>query len=64
MTFEEAVVKLEEAGEKVRSADTSLEESIDSFEEGMRCYQLCMDMLHTAEQKIEIFKFDEGEDMR
>lgn len=64
MTFEDALVKLEEAGEKVRSADTPLKESIDSFEEGMRCYQICMDMLRCAEQKIEIFKRDEAEDMR
>ena len=64
MTFEDALAKMEESVDKLRNQGTTLAESITSFEDGMKNYQLCMDLLHSAEQKIEIFRRSEQEDRK
>ena len=46
MTFEDALAKMEESVDKLRNPGTTLAESITSFEDGMKSYQLCMDLLH------------------
>lgn len=55
MSFEEALKELEGMAEKIKSADTSLEETIKCYEEGMRCYEKCREILESAEQKIQVF---------
>lgn len=53
-TFEESLEKLRNAAEKIKSEDTSLEDSIKCYEEGMRYYNECNEILKNAEQKIEL----------
>lgn len=58
--FEESFAKLKEVSEKISSEDTSLEDSIRYYEEGMKYYRECNEILKKAEQKIEIM--DTGAD--
>lgn len=52
-TFESSLKKLEEISEKLRSPDISLEDAMKSYEEGVRYYRECSEILEKAEQKIE-----------
>ena len=51
MTFEESMKKLEEMAEKIKSEETTLEEAIAYYEEGIKCYRQCSNILENAEQK-------------
>lgn len=53
-TFEESLEKLRKAAEKIKSEDTTLEDSIKCYEEGMKYYNECNEILRNAEQKIVI----------
>ena len=55
MTFEEALYKLEELSEMIRDEETTLDEAVKCYEEGIRCYQICKEMLNETEQKIEVY---------
>ena len=55
-SFEESLRKLRETAEKIKSDDTSLEDSIKCYEEGMKYYNECNEILKTAEQKIELME--------
>ncbi len=55
MTFEEALYKLEELSETIRDEETTLDEAAKCYEEGIRCYQICKEMLNETEQKIEVY---------
>lgn len=52
LSFEESLKKLEEIAEKLENKDTSLEESITLFEEGMKYSKKCSEILNNAKQKI------------
>ncbi len=54
--FEKALSRLQEMSDKIKSQDTNLEEAIQCYEEGMRYYQICSDILENAKQKIETFE--------
>jgi len=59
--FEDALRKLEGIVEKLEGQDLSLEESLKSFEEGVRLTRFCHGKLDEAEKKIEILtRDDEG----
>ena len=60
-TFENAFSKLKEVSEKIRDEETSLEDSIKYYEEGMEYYRKCNDILKQAEQKIEYMDTDSKE---
>ena len=55
MTFEEALYKLEKLSETIRDEETTLDEAVKCYEEGIRCYQICKEMLNETEQKIEVY---------
>ena len=55
MTFEEALYKLEELSETILDEETTLDEAVKCYEEGIRCYQICKEMLNETEQKIEVY---------
>ena len=55
MSFETSMKKLEELSEKIRDEETSLDEAIKWYEEGIRCYTECNEILNSARQKIETF---------
>jgi len=45
---------------KIRQEDITLEEAIKCYEEGLRCYEICGDILKNAKQKIEVFDAKEN----
>ena len=56
MKFEEALKKLELATELLENEDTSLENSLKNFEEGLQYYKVCLKILDDAKQRIEIYE--------
>ena len=54
--FEEALGKLQEMSEQIKSQDTNLEEAIACYSKGMEYYQICHEILENAKQKIEVFE--------
>ncbi len=59
LTFEQALAALEELVERMEGGDLSLEESLQSFERGVRLSHTCQKALKTAEQKVEILTSNE-----
>ena len=57
--FEEAYEKLQNMADSIRKQDTTIEEAIEYYENGMKYYKICDEILNRAKQKIEVF---EGED--
>lgn len=62
MTFEESIKQLEIMSEKIRNENTTLEEAIACYEEGIKCYKTCNNILNEAKQKIMIYN-DEMEEL-
>ena len=52
--FEEALSGLTEMSEKIKAGSTTLEEAVACYEEGMKYYSICSDILENAKQKIEM----------
>ncbi|HLA27695.1 MAG TPA: exodeoxyribonuclease VII small subunit [Syntrophales bacterium] len=52
--FEDALKKLEEILRKMETGDLTLEESLRSFEEGIRLSRLCAEKLDEAERRVDI----------
>ncbi len=50
--FEELIDELEGIVKRLESGETSLEESLESFEKGTKLYKDCKDILTSAEKKI------------
>ncbi len=55
LTFEEALAKLEKASEALKSEDTGLEDAMKLFDEGLKYYNRCSELLGQAKQKILLF---------
>lgn len=53
-SFEEALTELESLVETLEHGDLSLEESLKTFERGVKLTRTCQDALKQAEQKIQI----------
>jgi len=63
--FEEALKKLEDTVREMESGDLTLEESLKSFEEGIRLSRFCAKKLDEAERRIEVLlKNEEGADIQ
>jgi len=52
-SFEESVTSLEDVVKKLESGDLTLDESLKSFEEGVKLSRLCEQKLDEAKGKIE-----------
>ncbi|MFR6257630.1 MAG: exodeoxyribonuclease VII small subunit [Anaerovoracaceae bacterium] len=52
-SFESSLKKLEDISAKLKLDNISLEEVIKSYEEGIKYYKECSDILENANQKIE-----------
>jgi exodeoxyribonuclease VII small subunit len=52
--FETSLTKLEEIVRELESGDTSLNESLTRFEQGIDLYKQCRQTLEAAEKKIKI----------
>ena len=54
MSFEEALIKLEEAVAQLERGETlTLDESLQVFEEGIRLTRLCREKLDAAELRVQ-----------
>ncbi|MCC5983990.1 MAG: exodeoxyribonuclease VII small subunit [Rhodobacteraceae bacterium] len=56
MSFEDALKKLEEIVTKLESAEVSLEQSIDLYEEGARLRAHCEARLNAAQERVEAIR--------
>lgn len=54
--FEAAMAKLSEISKVISSGDIKLEDALKSYEEGMKYYRICEEILSKAEQKIETYE--------
>jgi len=52
--FEESITKLEALVERMEDGNLSLEESLKTFEEGIKLTRECQQALKTAEQKVKL----------
>lgn len=52
LTFEEAMLALDEIVEKLEEGDIPLEKAISYYEEGMKLSKLCNDKLKNAQEKM------------
>ena len=54
ISFEAAIEQLQSTVKKLESGDLSLDDSLKTFEEGIRLSRLCQEQLQTAEKRVEI----------
>jgi exodeoxyribonuclease VII small subunit len=59
--FEQALEQLEELVEAMESGDLSLEESLKSFEQGIKLTRDCQTALSQAEQKVQLLQEQNGQ---
>lgn len=60
ITFEKALVRLEEILKLLENNTAPLDESLGMFEEGVNLIKLCNNKLDKAEQKIKILVKNQG----
>ena len=58
MTFESAMVRLEEIVNMLESGKATLDDSLSLYEEGIALVRLCSDRLDKAEQRIKVIRTD------
>ena len=54
LTFEEAMLQIEEIVEKLETGKASLDETVELYKQGAELSVLCNKMIDEAEQKIKI----------
>jgi len=54
MTFEESIAQLEKIVRTLDDGKTSLDESLEKYEEGIRLLRHCTELLDGAKRRIEI----------
>ncbi len=59
--FEDSLQGLEEIVEQLEQGDISLEESLKSFEQGVKLTRTCQKALQEAEQKVQILLEKNGQ---
>jgi exodeoxyribonuclease VII small subunit len=59
--FEDALEKLEDIVKKMETGDLTLEESLKSFEEGIKLVRVCTKKLDDAQRRVELL-IKEGDD--
>ncbi len=62
LTFEEAMIQLEEIVEKLEQGDVPLEESIDLYQQGMKLSKLCHTKLQNVEKKMDTILHEDGKE--
>lgn len=60
LSFESAIVRLEEIVKLLEKGNSSLDESLKLYEEGISLVRYCNTALDTAENKIKILSADNG----
>ena len=64
ISFEDALNALKQTAEKIKSKDITLDESISCYEEGLKHYEKCKEILESTKQMIktnDLEDYDEGE---
>lgn len=61
LSFEEAMLKLEEIVEKLEEGDVPLEKAIEYYQEGMKLSKLCNDKLVNVQEKMVNMMNEQGE---
>lgn len=59
MTFENSLQELERIVRRLEEGDSSLEDSLKLFEDGVRLSRECQERLNQAERRIEVLLKDE-----
>ncbi len=59
--FEENLAKLESLVEKMEQGDLSLEDSLKTFEQGIKLTRECQQALKEAEQRVQLLLEQNGE---
>lgn len=54
VTFEEAMLALDNAVSKLESGTLSLDESLTTFEEAVKLIKVCNEKINSAEQKVKM----------
>ncbi|GEM_PF-754037 len=57
-SFEDAVGRLEQLADELESGDLKLEDAIRKYEEGVKLYARCQDILSKAEKKVQMLVRD------
>ena len=55
LTFEEAIASLGECAQRIGAQNISLADAIKSYEDGMKYYERCQNILENAKQKIDFY---------
>lgn len=63
LTYEEAMESLKSTLEKLEKEDSTLEESMNNFKEGIKLYNYCNSLLNKAEGEITLILDKESEDI-
>ena len=61
ITFEDAMKRIEEIVSRLENGNTSLDESVELFEEATKLCAFCNERLETAEQKIKTLTINSEE---
>lgn len=62
LSFEEAMQELESIVEKMEQGEISLEQSLESFERGVKLARHSQSLLNKAEQKVQKLSTESGEE--
>ena len=62
LSFESAMIELEELVTKIETGNLSLEESLKEFENGIKLSRICQSALKDAEQRVKILSDDKEQD--
>lgn len=60
--FEKSLKQLEALVDKLEKGDTSLEDSLKNFEQGVKLTRECRQALHNAEQKISVLSKEDSKE--
>ncbi len=55
ISFEEALLMLERSAAALKGEESTLEDALKHYEEGMQHYNRCVSLLSEAKKKVEIF---------
>ncbi|MGN0771705.1 MAG: exodeoxyribonuclease VII small subunit [Christensenellales bacterium] len=62
MNFEQSMKELENIISKMENPDTSIEESVELYEKGVKLSNNCLNIIKNAEAKIALLKDDGKEE--
>ena len=62
LSFESAMIELEELVGKIETGNLSLEDSLKEFENGIKLSRICQTALKDAENRVKILSNDEEQD--